>query len=441
MIRRLLFGGKRTAMNGNGHSRVLVIHFGGLGDLVLLSELVGNLKNHHPHGRVTLVCRSEFAAVPSLFRVPPDEVIGVDLNPYTVDHPSETVQRTLEAIIQRFQPLRVDLLVDASLVPTWLTYFLASLVRPSGSIICAIPQESGPMLAVALKRYGLPRPEFTDLGPPPEIGERERYGLLLHHLQIPRAALFPWELSKQQDRAARQWLDANGLAPGSFVVCFPGAGVPIKRWPAADFIYTLDSIRREGLPVMLLGSPAEREAMDAIAKGLHGEPSSVPCCDSPDLPLVAGILSKAAAYLGNDTGPAHLAQAYGTPGVAIFGGGGEWPRYAPWAQGSVGVVHPLPCFGCHWDCFLGHGLCVDSIPPEAVTKAMLSVLKGAARQPIESMQTIDPGMFPMITVASARYQSAQRDRAERLKVIIELHDANERMRTTKVRWAAGPFGS
>ena len=61
------------------------------------------------------------------------------------------------------------------------------------------------------------------------------------------------------------------------------------------------------------------------------------------------LLGEARLYLGNDTGAMHLAAALGVPVTAVFGGG-TWPRFVPAAVCGEAVVHPLPCFGCGWDC-------------------------------------------------------------------------------------------
>jgi Glycosyltransferase family 9 (heptosyltransferase) len=400
-----------------------------------MSELIGSLKTRRPEDRVTLACRSEFAAIAGLFPIPPDDVIGLDLNPYLVNVPSENLRLALSHIVQRFHGFRANILIDGSLRPPWLTYFLAAQLEPGLSLTCAVEHEPGLILPIALGWFCLPRQELVNLGPPPEIPERDRYRLLLNYLATPRVSLFPWPVLAQPETGADEWLASNGLAAGSYVACFPGgdANVPIKRWPQANFIRVIDSIRRQGFRVLLLGNSAEQKELAGLAQSLEGESAPVFCGNATSLPLAVAILSKAAAYFGNDTGPMHVAQAYGIPGVAIFGGGGQWPRYAPWAAGSVGMVHPLPCFGCDWDCFLGRGLCVDSIPAEAVSAALLAVLSGSPQEPIQSLQTVDPGMFPIIADASARYRSVQRDRAERLRIIAELSHANERLKASESR--------
>jgi ADP-heptose:LPS heptosyltransferase len=422
-------------MNTRDHARVLTLQIGGLGDLVLTSELIGSLKSRHPEWTVVLACRAELEAIAGLFPIPPDEVIGLPLNPYFDRQPSDELRRVLERVVHGFDGFQADILIDGSLRPTWLTWFVAALLQPAVSACCSGVPEPEAMLSTLLDWFGLARRELIDLGPPPEIHERDRYGLLLDYLKIPRVSVFPWRPPPVWESEARGWLDANGLPGGGFIACFPyGTGsVPLKRWPRDRFIRIIDSLQAQDSPVLLFGESAEREQLNAIAQELPRKPAPVFCGDSLRLPLAASVLSKAAAYLGNDTGPAHLAQAYGVGGVAVFGGGVESPRYAPWAAGSIGLVHPLPCSGCYWDCFLGRGLCVESIPAEAVAEAMSSVLKSRQEARMVSVQVLDPAVLSLVEDASARYRVAQRDRARRLEVILELTRASERLQPGAVR--------
>jgi ADP-heptose:LPS heptosyltransferase/Arc/MetJ-type ribon-helix-helix transcriptional regulator len=414
-------------MDTNHNSCVLVLQFGGLGDLVLISELIGSLKAARPEWTVTLVCRAEFSSVAGLFPIPPDAVAGLDLNPYLFDRPSDELRHTLEGVVRQFDRCQPDILIDGSLTPTWLSWFLADLLQPGVSFGCGIAHAPEAMLSAIRDWFGLTRHESIELGPPPEMHERDRYALLLDHLKIPRVAAFPWAPPAAGEPAAREWLGANALEAGGFVACFPGgaAATPLKRWPAANFVRTLDWVQSRGLRVLLFGGIEEREELIQIAGQIDRSRAPLFCGDSARLPLAAAVLSKSAAYLGNDTGPVHLAQAYGVPGVAIFGGGGQWPRFAPWAAGSIGLVHPLPCFGCDWDCFLGRGLCVESVPVEAVSKALSKSLEARGEPEIVSVQTLHPAFFPILADASARYRLAQRDRARRMEIIFDLIRARE----------------
>jgi ADP-heptose:LPS heptosyltransferase len=115
----------------------------------------------------------------------------------------------------------------------------------------------------------------------------------------------------------------------------PGSGGDSKRWSRAGFRAVIANWQREhGAAAVLLG-PAER--------GEASDWSSTPAIVPEDPVELAAILAEADAYLGNDSGPSHLAGAVGARGTVVFGpsdveswrplGGGLEPvSPKPWSQ-------------------------------------------------------------------------------------------------------------
>ncbi len=103
----------------------------------------------------------------------------------------------------------------------------------------------------------------------------------------------------------------GNLPSGAFVLANPLAGWPAKQWPPERYS-TLAKLLREklGLPLVLNGPPQSAAVLAQVA-GAVVHVSGVP-----------GLIHatrKAAAVLGIDSGPMHLACALAKPGVAIFG--------------------------------------------------------------------------------------------------------------------------
>lgn len=85
-----------------------------------------------------------------------------------------------------------------------------------------------------------------------------------------------------------------------FVVIHPFASAPQKRWPMANFRAVAEQL---GVPVKWTAGPEEQ-----LDEAVRFE----------DLYRLACWLATARAYIGNDSGIAHLAAAVGAPVVAIF---------------------------------------------------------------------------------------------------------------------------
>ena len=406
--------------------RLLLVHTGGLGDLVLSSELIAGLKRERGLV-VTLVCRAAVAAVPALFPVPPDRVVPIDFDPHTWSVPSPELFSVLEPVLEELRHLPSDAVVDGALRPTWFGWLATAVVGARSFLACGDSPEPGPLLDQVLDHFGLPRPLRTGPDSDPEIHERKRYRLLLRALGCQDAASdFPWRRPPGSETQTRRFLRDAGIEPGTYVACFPGgaATTHVKRWPVERFVEVLQDLQeRRRLPVVLVGNASERLELERISTALGGRATRVAVFSGTpeEIPVLAGLLAEARLYLGNDTGPLHLASAYGLPGVGIYGGGGRWPSYAPWATGSIGLHHPLPCYGCGWDCFLGHGLCVESIPAQAVLYAVDELLAGGHGGPeSRPLDLVRDSVVRMVADASARYLAAQADRAARLDVIVQL---------------------
>lgn len=96
-----------------------------------------------------------------------------------------------------------------------------------------------------------------------------------------------------------------------FVLASPMAGWGSKQWPLSRYVDLARILReRFGLPLVLNGPPGAEEAL----RGVRGAWVHV-----SGLPGLIDATRKAAAVIGVDSGPLHLAAALGKPGVAIFG--------------------------------------------------------------------------------------------------------------------------
>jgi ADP-heptose:LPS heptosyltransferase len=106
------------------------------------------------------------------------------------------------------------------------------------------------------------------------------------------------------------------LAGGPFAVLHPGAGSTRRRWDPAGFAAVGDRLAGEGLRVVLTGTDAERGPVEAVRTAMRARPEEA--CGTLSLGGLAGLLSRAALVVSNDSGPLHLADAVGAPTVGIF---------------------------------------------------------------------------------------------------------------------------
>jgi heptosyltransferase-2 len=128
--------------------------------------------------------------------------------------------------------------------------------------------------------------------------------------------------ARQQE--AQALLAAHGVAAGYVVLCpFAGGGFEKldKTWPRfAEFARV--AARELGRPLIIYPGPGETE----IAQR---EFPDVTVLQGADLGVYAALLQRAALVVSNDTGPAHIAAAVGTPVLSVLGPT-KPEQWAPW---------------------------------------------------------------------------------------------------------------
>jgi len=149
-------------------------------------------------------------------------------------------------------------------------------------------------------------------------------------------------------------------APEGAVYLHPGAGKRKNRWPAERFAVLARELRSRGREVWLLEGPQDDGTADAVRAAFGGP---LPGVRGETIQQLAGRFARAALYVGNDTGPLHLAGAVGAPTVGIYG----WTDPREWAP--VGrLVRAVRAADAR----------LESVTPNDVLEAALPLLEGAA---------------------------------------------------------------
>lgn len=299
--------------------RLLVVELWGLGDLALA---VPFLRTAARRARVTLLAKPH--AAPLVDRFCPD----VELVPFTAPWTAFTGKYALA---------------------DWPWLELGGLVRGlrHRAFAAAVSARPDPRdhallaLAGAALRAGFPRigsgALLTDRLERPEDPHRATHWEAL-------AGHLGWE-SRAEPPAPRT---------GRRVVIHPGAARPVREWPRARFEAVARRLAAEGWEVEMLDP------------------------DSRDLAGLLDRLARADRFIGNDSGPGHLAALLGVPTFTVFGP--QLPAlFAPrhpqaaWVEGAP--CRFKPCFDA---CRFPEPHCIRHLEENAVTARILAWLGGAA---------------------------------------------------------------
>jgi len=171
-------------------------------------------------------------------------------------------------------------------------------------------------------------------------------------------------------------------AAGHFAVLAPAVRYgPSKQWPAKYFHDLAQKITEElDLQVVVVAGAGSEEGEVAAdtSRGL----SAVNLAGKTDLLALSALLAQAALFVGNDSGPAHLAAAMGTPTLTIFGSTNpNWT--APLGERArTSGPHPVPCTPCYLKlCPIGLP-CLKELTVDEVWHEVLELNRGENAQQV-----------------------------------------------------------
>jgi ADP-heptose:LPS heptosyltransferase len=190
----------------------------------------------------------------------------------------------------------------------------APLPAPAGPVDLAVnlhgrgPQSHALLDALAPReRIGHVAPGWDGPAWVDDVHERTRWLAVLRHHGI---AGDPADVAIARPTVA-------GPAPGAVVV-HVGAAYGSRSWPADRFATVARALGTAGHRVVLTGSSAERDRAASVAAAA-GLPAAANLAGRTDLAELAALVADAVLVVTVDTGAAHLATAYATPSVVLFG--------------------------------------------------------------------------------------------------------------------------
>ena len=261
-------------------SRVLVIRLRSLGDCVLTTPAIHLLKTFRPDVRISVAVEDRFRAV---FEGNPD----------------------VEAIVEPAVKAAVAAKPALCLNLHGGTRSLAMTVASAARFRAGFAHHR----AAGIYNIRIPRAQEI-LGEERKVHTAEHLASAMFYLGVPRCEIPRARLFAPRQSAARP-----------YAVIHPMASQPDKTWPAANFLELAD--RMAPLEPVFIGGPGEDLSAFSRFRCIAGAPLR------ETMSLIAG----ASLFAGNDSGPAHIAAAFGIPAAVLFGSS-DPVIWAPWRTPS-----------------------------------------------------------------------------------------------------------
>ena len=184
---------------------------------------------------------------------------------------------------------------------------------------------------------------------------------------------------------ARTRVDALLATPGfeagrPLVAVCPGSVQPVKRWPIERYGEVgAQLIRRYGASLVVVGGSQEAAVATQLGAGWPRERWLNAAAERLTTLAMAELLRRCTIYVGNDTGPMHVAAAVGTRCVAVFGAQYPARSWHPYGEGHVVLRRRPPCRNCFLtECTRYQSRCVTDTSVDDVQLACDRVLAAAS---------------------------------------------------------------
>lgn len=317
---------------------MLVVKFGGIGDVVLATPVIDNLKREFPHLSVDVLTEAPAVSVVS-GNSSVREVIGF-----------KKKTDSSYSLIMKIRERKYDAVIDL-------------YSNPRTAVVTKLSR--------AAYRVGFPfrgRGYAYNYHITPRGGEVHNVDFNLDALRlfgIPIRSAEPFfPVSSDDELFAEKWFREQHIGGETIIGMNPSGGWYTKRWEKRSFAMLADAIHAwKQWKVIIFWGPGEYEDAVEIQKMMKAPGILAP---KSTLPQMGALIGKTSYFISNDAGPMHIAAAVGIPTLGIYGP--TDPRLqGPYGKRNLWVRNEdLDCLECNLTrCPIGNicmtGLNVDTV--------------------------------------------------------------------------------
>jgi ADP-heptose:LPS heptosyltransferase len=284
---------------------ILVIDFGQLGDVVMSLPALRAIRDRFPRARITVAVGKPGKELLSLSGYQ-NEILEVDRVALR-DGPTLISIARIAKFVSEVRKLKFDFIIDLH------SYYETNIL----GFLSGAPQR------LYSRRRNRSLDFLANFQPRPDRESTtahlvDRYLELLKPLGIQNPSRTPvLSTTTADDAAVEAMLKKEKAQSGQLLVgIFPGAGHATRVWPLEKFAEVADHlIRNDRVRVVVFAGPEERAAVPKM-RSLF--PAGTIFFDRLTIPQLASAQARLTLFISNDTGPAHIAGAVGTPVIVIL---------------------------------------------------------------------------------------------------------------------------
>ncbi len=323
--------------------RILAVKVDHIGDFIAAFPAFRRLKQAFPNAELSVLAAGASQALAHL-EPAIDRVIRFDFYHAVSEHGRRSIgERELDALSEELAPFRFDLALDLRrqpdtrmLLPHTGARWLAGFDQDNRTAFLDIAVAWEGDLARTHKRAHISEAlvAFVDaVAGACATDRRVVHGQVADDARMAAAAL-----------PALAALDfARPL-----VAIHAGAGAENKQWPAENFAALIDLMTAEAdVDSVIIGGPDEAPVAEAVRDAVRRPERVKVLAGSLALGELPVLLRACALYVGNDSGPKHIAAALGVPTVAIHSGSVDATEWGPLGPAAMALRREMSCSPCY----------------------------------------------------------------------------------------------
>jgi O-antigen biosynthesis protein len=330
----------RPLIDPAGLRNILAVKLDHIGDFITAIPALRRLRACFPDTRLHLLAAPRSAALKDLV---PEVDKFIEFEFFFADSrlgQKELAVDDVAVLRERLAPYRFDLAIDLRKAPE-----TRPVLQVSGARWLAGFDYNGqfPWLDIALEWEQDPR------------GMRKRTHVsedLLRLVDAVAEAAADREAPWLPPVAAAARAPGSGGMPAKKRVCIhPGVGMPVRQWPAgyfAELILLLLAVH--DVDIVLIGQREEAGIAAEILATVQRPDCVRSLVGAVELAELPALLANAALFVGNNSGPHHLAAGLGVPTVGIHSGSVDAREWGPVGLNTVAIRRNMVCSPCYfWD--------------------------------------------------------------------------------------------
>ena len=356
---------------GGGVEKILILRLDAIGDFILMSAAIRELRANYPAAHITLVVNRRVYPLAE-FCPYVNEVIPFD-TPFAS---SVNNQNLLDIIKNSFEFARKNFWskhYDLSFTTLWdATHIFMSYISGARERIgYTLRAERNDLGGVFFNRPVLNNANIV------HWCLKNLYLLEASGLKVNRKDIEIWYSAEDFYTAENLLKD---FAPGRIKVAVGiGANVPERKYPVEKYLEAFKQIIDKGASLVILGGSAEVDDAKFLQDNLPREFVKNIAGMKLNWRVTAAVIAQTNLYIGNDTGTVHCAAALKIPVIVLSRDSKDFAAknpacehkvFFPYQTEAIALLCEHPLEGCEKSgCWAGKAHCITQINPEEIVKA------------------------------------------------------------------------